>query len=301
MPTPRFRRNVSTYRTTKSAPKALVKKPRKVNFNKSYKLSKPFKQILDKALDSRESNQYQDWVLRRQQYPSTMLSGGDLIPVIPDINQAGTHIGGIATDTIPATRGTRFGSKIRLKSCVYDFAFSIPGDDIEYSEDRACITVCVMLLSSKRFPNIGDIRDNWDAGAHLSSQLLDTGGYDDSHLTGTSAFNGRVGDELMRVNTEEFTCHDRRVFDMKRGLLPGDTALDSVGGHMPTLLKRVRLRWKCKNRILRYNEPLDTQPANGTPFVFIGFTYSSTGAAPSTAGVPFVYGRCRTQWENMVS
>lgn len=281
------------------APMALVRKTRKVNYEKTLTLSKPFKKVLEKCLDRRQSNQYKDREIRRTQIPSTMASGMDLQGWLPDIYQVAEEQG-IGQDAIAFTSGTRTGKQLRLKTSYCKLCFTIPTDDLEEEEDRACITVCVYLLSSKQFPDLKDVQNNWGSGEELKEKLLDAGGAGTPQGASNEPFTGTVGDELFKINTRDFTVHDKKVFDMKRGQLPGGIdPTENVGGHMPAIKKDITLRWKCKNKVLRYSNSDETQPSNGSPFIFWGFTYSGTGAAPSTAGVPFVYGRIYTTWENM--
>lgn len=295
---PSTRRPRAAKRTSRPPPMALVRKPRKVNYEKSYKLSKPFKAVIEKCLDRRQTNQYKDTEIRRTQIPSTVLSGSDLHIWLPNIAQVG-DTQSIGQDDIGFTTGTRTGKQIRLKSSYADLCFTIPTDDLEEEEDRSCITVVVYLLSSKQFPDVKDVQDNWDSGEELRNKLMDSGGSGNPQGAGNEQFTGTVGDELMRINTRDFTVHDKKVFDMKRGQLPGGIdPTENVGGHMPAIKKNIRLRWKCKNKMLKYSNADERQPTNSSPFIFWGFTYSATGAAPSTAGVPFVYGRVYTQWEN---
>lgn len=278
---------------------ALVRKSRRSAPEKAFALSKPFKKVLEKCLDAGRPNQYMDKEIRRTQIPSAMLSGISLQGWLPDIHQVGDEQG-IGQDAIAYTSGTRTGRQLRLKTSYAKLCFTIPTDDLEEEEDRSCITVCVYLLSAKQFPDFKDVQNNWDANEELRNKLLDSGGSGNPQGAGNEQFTGTVGDELMRINTRDFTVHDRKIFDMKRGQLPGGVdPIDNLGGHMPALKKNITLRWKCKNKILRYSNSDETQPTNGSPFIFWGFTYSATGAAPSTAGVPFVYGRVYTTWENM--
>lgn len=135
----------------RATPRALVRKPRKVAYEKSFKLSKPFKAVIDKVLDRRQANQYKDTEIRRFQIPSTTQSGSDLHIWLPNIAQVGDEQN-IGQDNISYTSGARTGKSLRLKTSYADLCFTIPCDDLESEEDRGCITVVVFLLSSKQFP-----------------------------------------------------------------------------------------------------------------------------------------------------
>lgn len=290
--------------TSAKPPKALIKKKRtNINYKASYALSKPFKAVLEKTLAGNTSLQYKDREYRRAQYPSTMQSGIELVTWLPEINQSASTPS-LTNPVIPNTSGTRQGKSIRMKSSYAKLCFTIPPDDMEEEEDRSCITVICMLLSSKQYPDIKDVQNNWGTGTEIRERLMDGGGAGIPEGANNESYAGRVGDELMRVNTRDFTVHDKKIFDLKRGSLPGGSVVpggENLGGHMPAIKKNITLRWKCKNKILNYSNSDSLYPTNASPFLFIGFSYSATGAAPSSAGVPFMYGRVYSTWENLTS
>jgi len=271
------------------APKALATKRRKPNYQASLKLTKPFRTVLDSYLTRRD---VKHWVQRNyatRQLANVPTTGAHLIPVLPNIDQAGAP-----PNQDPNSVATREGNFVRLKTISLDLRMYIPADDLAYSADRASIEVIVAVLSSKTYKTFAEVVNNWDVGEQINTMLMQ---YDDT----PSPYFGRPDSNLLPFNTQAFTVHDQRRFYMNRGMIINDSAVPTPGatgaGHMPFLTKRLRMHIKCKGKVLKYASPEEPLPTNFGPFLWIGFAYTNNAVA-TTAGVPFMYGRTVARFED---
>jgi len=279
----------TTAKRARTAPKALAPRRRKPRYSASLKLSKPFRTVLDSYLTRRD---VKHWVQRNyatRQFPNVPITGAHLIPVLPNIDQAGAP-----PNQDPNSVATREGNFVRLKNISLDLRFYIPADDLAYSADRASIEVIVAVLSSKTYKTFAEVATNWDVGEQISTMLMQ---YDDTPVQ----YFGRPDSNLLPFNTQAFTVHDQKRFYMNRGMIINDSAVPTPGatgaGHMPTVVKKCRLNIKCKGKVLKFASPEEPLPTNFGPFLWVGFAYTNNAAA-TTAGVPFMYGRTTCRFED---
>ena len=152
----------------------------------------------------------------------------------------------------------------------------------------------VAVLSSKTYKTFAEVSANWDVGEQIRTMLMQ---YDDT----PAPYFGTPDSNLLPFNTNAFTVHDQKRFYLNRGMIINDSAVPTPGatgaGHMPTVVKKVRLNIKCKGKVLKFASPEEPLPTNFGPFLWIGFAYTNNAAA-TTAGVPFMYGRTVTRFED---
>lgn len=271
------------------APRALAPKRRKRNYSASLKLSKPFRTVLDSYLTRRD---VKHWVMRNystRQYANVPTTGAHLVPVLPNIDQAGAP-----PNQDPNSVATREGNFVRLKGITLDLRMYIPADDLAYSSDRASIEVIVAVLSSKTYKTFAEVSANWDVGEQIKTMIMQE---DDTPVP----YFGTCMSNLLPFNTNAFTVHDQKRFYMNRGMIINDSAVPTPGatgaGHMPTVVKKLRMNIKCKGKVLKFASPEEPLPTNFGPFLWVGWAYTN-GSAATTAGVPFLYGRTTTRFED---
>lgn len=236
---------------------AIVKKPRKLK-PKNYKLTKVAKDLIAKQIDPKIENKQILYHLRPTSFNNAVAALGDFNRVLPEFDQG-------------LTRDDRVGSQLRLKSIHVKGWITIPSNDMLGSADRAGICCRLMCLSSKKTPNWGTLVDDIPS---LYLKLLRNGSNEES-------YDGTIGNHLMPTNTAVVTKHYDRSFQMNRGQIIGGA------GHQPNITKPFSFKVACKNKVLKFGAPLDTDPANFAPFIVLGFTYTNN-AAPSVQTVPLM-------------
>lgn len=245
---------------TKRLVSAIVKKRRKPK-TKQYKLSAPMKALVDKRIAGHIEDKQAVYHFRRTQFNNSISQVGDLLRVMPEINQT-------------TTREDRVGSNLTMKSLyVKGFIFVDPNDSNQ-STDRTAILVRLMCLSSKGEKTATSVFANTQG---IVSNLLRAGSV--SH-----SYTGEIEQHLLPTNTAYNTKHYDKTFTIKRDLplIVTNGGVGITAGVVPFSFKV-----PCKNKVLRYAQPLDTDSDNFYPFLCMGFTYAN-GAAASQASVPWL-------------
>jgi len=271
MPSHPFTKGSSSHRfAAASSIQAVVRRNKQRKSYKNLKLSKPVATLVQKRIEKGNPTKFTNWHQRRYQFsnlisqsPNTRINN-----VIPNIAQG-------------PERNDRTGATLRLMNINIKGRVDIPADDNPPlgNEDRALIYVRLMVLSNKQNKNRNDLETNWN------SQYNDYVFKDNS---APFAPTGQYSDMLSNINRETFTVHKDMVIKLQRNYpysyspAPGDGATLQK----PTS-REFNFNLKCRNKLLKYNEPADTQPQNWQPFVCAIFAYGN-GAAPSAFGVPFL-------------
>lgn len=264
--------------TRRARPKqAVVVRKRKQKTYKNVKLAKPVDVLVQRKIDKDQESHQETYWQRRYQFSNLIV---DDIPnriqqVIPDV-------------VVASSRADREGAQLKLTRLNIKGKIDVPTSEnpvtippLQPNADRANIYVRMFILSSKRFNNIEDVRDNWNTGANLNSIFFK------SAQTGQPP-TGKYIDMLREVNTSCFTTHYDKVIKLDRnfGYFPDPTSTSGAAPQKPAT-KEFNISMKIKNKILKYNVSSSIQPNNWQPFVCCLFAYGN-GAIPSTTEVPYI-------------
>lgn len=254
----------------RSANRATVvtRRRQKVGLNR-LKLNPTVAKLVDRRIDKDNESHHQGYWWRRTQFTNKISDdpANRIITIIPNVPTG-------------ATRADRLGAQIKLTRLSIKGKIDIPADDnpIVGNGDRAQIYVRLMVLSSKKFREIQEVRSNWNAGSSLNDSFFkvsDVG----------QAPTGQYVDMLRPINSEAFTTHYDRVIKMNRNAFTGDIA----EGYAPQrpVSKDFKINLKVKNKLLKYDDNTSVQPDNFQPFVCALFAYSN-GSIPTLSAVPFM-------------
>jgi len=236
---------------------------------KNLQLSKPVAALVEKRIDKGNPTKFTNWHQRRYQFsnlisqsPNTRINN-----IIPNISQ-GTE------------RNDRNGATLKLMNINIKGRVDVPATDNPPvgNPDRSLIYVRLMVLSVKSNKSRNDIETNWN------SQYNDYVFKDNSS---PFAPTGQYSDMLSNINRETFTVHKDMIFKMARNNTFSYDVPDSGATFQKPVSKEFNFNLKCKNKLLKYQDPTDLQPQNWQPFVTAVFAYGN-GAAPSALGVPFL-------------
>lgn len=285
---------------TRSAPKALQPKIRKRKPSKAYKLSNPFKTILDKHLKSKEETHWATVAIKQQFLPPRPRQPTGSQPlgiqlILPKITQVGVPIiaGGVQTDSLES----REGSQVKLNSMTANLVLSLNPNYNPASDHAQGIYYKVMICTCKVTPNYIDLIPNFftGAGGALENQTFKDGAEPvnwDKDMQNLSN----------PVNTNMFTVHASKSGFLTRGESTATTATNPPGIHMPMAFKNLKLKVNCKSKVLKYTQ-LDTiYPTNFQPFIlfyykaFDSYDYISL---PQIQNFVQVSGKVHTSWSDM--
>lgn len=268
------KRYTSAPRTSKPPPKALRVKGRRRNYRASYKLSRPFKQVLTKFLDKDKQTHWVTMPIMDQGTPpipykdiSGQYSG--IFQIFPKIFQVGASAGGpaIQQDNI----SSREGSTIKAKSFGLNLSIRLNSFFNPDNHGLTHVRYKIMLLSCKKFSQWNDIENNFfdsTQGEHMEASMF---------LRGAQPvhWDAKMENFDDPINTAIFTVHDTKTGVLNRGLSYGDINGSAV--QIPSAVHNVRLNVKCKSKILRFDDPGHARPSNFCPFLWIGWkTYDGT-------------------------
>lgn len=285
----------------KSAPKALQPKVRKVNPLRKFKLTTPFKKILDKHIKSQEETHWatvaikQQYLPPRPRHPNPAQQPQGIQLILPKITQVGVPViaGGVQTDSLES----REGSQVKLNSMTADLVLSLNPNYNPASANGTGIFYKVMICTCKVTPNYIDLIPNFftGGGGALENQTFKDG-------ADPVNWDKDMQNLSNPVNTNMFTVHASKSGFLTRGESTSNTATTPPGVHMPLAFKHLKLKVNCKSKVLKYTQ-LDTiYPTNFQPFIlfyykaFDSYDYISQGATD-----PFVEvsGKVHTSWKDM--
>jgi len=268
----------SAYVRKGPAPRALAHKAPKPRYRANLKLSKPFKAVLNKFLDGHTQTH---WVTNfiRDQLPILGPTGPDgLFALIPKVTQAGVPTIGVPTG-MTNNIASREGSKIRLKSL--SVALTLRMDPAWHIDDpnATAIYYKVYLLSCKKIADYNQmVNAYFGAGALEDKQFRDA--------ADSAKWDKYMENRENPINSELFTVHDMRSGTLSHGLVSNNTAADAASVRVPSAIANLHLKVKCKSKILKYEEPASTIPANFQPFLWIGWKAYNGHDWISAAGPP---------------
>lgn len=264
----------STAKRVRYAPKALAVKRRKPRYRASLKLSKPFKAVLNKFIDSKQERHWVTLDVDKFWCPAKMLRAppNDPIgfyPIIPPCTQAGIEVVGPGATTVMSSNiESRAGQKSRLRSLRLSLTLRLNPTYLGYEtgpthpEDATGLRYKILVFSSKTSSEYADfIKDFFGSGTNGTQNELFKAGNTNEPWDANYCHIDRP------VNSNLFTVHATRNGTLTKGELTGAAA----AGYTNTIsaVRTHVINIKCKNKILRYNSTNAVLPTNFQPAVAI--------------------------------
>ena len=284
----------------RSAPKALQPKIAKKNPSKNYRLSTPFKKILDKHLKSKEELHWETVAIKDQYLPPRPRQPTGQAPqgiqlVLPVITQVGVPIiaGGVQTDNI----SSREGSQVKLNSMTAHVNLRLNPNYNPASDSGSGIYYKVMICTCKVAPQYNDFITNFftGPGGALENQTFKDG----KDPVNWDKDMQNLSDP---VNTNMFTVHASKSGFLTRGESTAQTATQAPGIRMPQAMKQIKLKVNCKSKVLKYTQLDTSYPTNFMPFIVFywksldSYDYISQATIPRFVSVS---GKVHTSWHDM--
>ena len=258
----------------KAPPKALATRRRKQNYKASYKLAKPFKQVLDKYLNSKQERHWVTLDIDKFWAPSKPLRGPPNDPVglyniIPPCTQAGIEVVGPGVTTPMSTNiESRSGQKSRMRSLRISLTLRLNPTYLGYEtapshpEDATGLRYKVYVFSSKTESEYADfIKTFFGSGTNgTQNEFLKAGNT-------AEPWDANMCHIDRPVNTNLFTVHASASGMLTKGELVGAAADGYTTA--PSAVRNLVLNVRCKNKILRYNSTNAVLPTNFQPSVAI--------------------------------
>jgi len=248
---------------------AVVRRKTHKDSTKNLQLSKPVAALVEKRIDKGNPTKFTNWHQRRYQFsnlitqsPTTRINN-----IIPNISQ-GTE------------RNDRVGAAVRLMNINIKGRVDVPATDNPPvgNPDRSLIFVRLMVLSVKQMKSRNYVETNW---------ATEYNPYVFKDNSSPFAPTGLYSDMLSNINRETFTVHKDMIFKMARNNTFSYDVPDSGATFQKPVSKEFSFNLKCKNKVLKYQDPTDLQPQNWQPFVTAIFCYGN-GQPPTANGVPFL-------------
>ena len=296
----------TTSKRVRSAPKALAPKRRKPRYRANLKLSKPFKAVLNQFLDSKHETHWEtldiprEWI---QQYPikhpATAAPRG-FYRILPPITQAGITVvgGGVMTNNIES----REGSKVRLKSLSVSLQLRLnptyQGMPAHAPEDATGIRFKVFLLSCKAESSYTDVvKDYFQTANTTGLQIQQFKNGKDPVM-----WDDKMEHYDFPINTNLFTVHDSKQGMLLKGEVLGQPGAGGIA-MAPSAVRNLRLKVKCKSKILKYDTSGSQYPTNFNPFCVVFWKtmngYSYLGQYPTVPEFVQCVGSSRMSWDDM--
>jgi len=292
-----FRRNIAAQRiqgayrarNRRAPPRAIQKKTHRLPATAAYKLSRPMKALVNKAIDASKPDHWgMVWAGNSNcRYAADAASGGSLISLIPSIQTAGYDAGTLVSDIQVNNLNSREGKTVKLKSIrgklnVYFKPETVPLSGPGGTDLLSSVYVRVLTLSAKNRPTFKQVTTDW-IGILQPHLFLDNN-------TKAYSWQGAPEQVYQPVNRQLFTVHQDQTVLLHRGSLYQDligSAVDQyVMAHMPSMGHVFNINVKCKNKTLNYDQVSDLYPSNFAPFVVVlysSMTQSSSAAIQNTA------------------
>lgn len=236
---------------------------------KNLKLNPTVAKLVDRRINKDNESHHSGYWWRRYQWSNK---------IADDVNN---RINNVFPDIpVGSSRDNRTGAQLKLTRVNIKGNIHIPADDnpVVGTGDRACIYVRLMVLSSKKFKQVQEVRSNWTGGTQLNDEFFKTD-------AAGQAPSGNMIDMYRQINTDSFTTHYDRVMRLERNAFSGDIA----EGYAPQrpVYKDFSINLKCKNKILKFEDQGAVQNDTWQPFVCYLFAYGN-GSAPSLSNVPYI-------------
>lgn len=181
-------------------------------------------------------------------YNSSITLNTDMSRIIGPINP------GTATDQ-------RVGEEIRLKSV--NIKGHLIMSSTSYTSANTRLGVRVMILSSKRYPHLGDAIANY----LTTLPVIVKNGTDEN------PFDGSIQSLYSEVNTQQFTKHYDKVFYMTQPLRTVTTAIGITETPISQFSTRFfNINLKCKNRKITFKDGAN-YGYGFEPFMVLGYVH----------------------------
>lgn len=264
----------STAKRARFAPKALARKRAKPRYRANLKLSKPFKAVLNKYLDSKQERHWVTLDIDKFWAPSKCLRGPPNDPVglyaiMPPCTQAGIEVVGPGT-SIPMSTNieSRAGQKSRMRSLRVSLTLRLNPTYLGYEtgpthpEDATGLRYKIYIFSSKTESEFADfIKTFFGSGTNgTQNELLKAGNT-------AEPWDANMCHIDRPINTNLFTVHATAGGTLTKGELTGAAAAGYTNTISATRTHVMNV--KCKNKILRYNSTNAVLPTNFQPCVAI--------------------------------
>lgn len=297
----------TTAKRVRYAPKALAPKRRKPRYKAALKLSKPFKSVLNKYLDSRTETHRNSIDIDRdfiQQYPIKTHTVYGLYRLLPLIEQVGTPTVAFPQGQ-PDNIESRSGVKIRLKSMVLNLQIRLnptyTGLDVTAGpEDCIGIYYKIYVLSCKAEASYSDVVKDWFGPNGLNTQGLQMEVFKQG--AECTQWDALTEHSFLPYNSNVFTCHAMRSGYLQKGESSHQQGTPAAT-HYPSACRNIRIPLKVKSKIVRYAASDSTYPASFDPFVAIFWKsqngYSFIQHYPAVPTFVQICGSCATSWDDM--
>lgn len=252
-------------------PVVMKKSPMRKRKIKRTKVSKNLKKAIKKVI-SEQTETKQAFTTSGNtliKFNSNIDSVGDLVQILPGIS-SGTG------------ENQRIGNQIRSQSLNIKGFIKLDLNEIPDSTKLPNVMVRMMVVSMKTAGSFIDAQ----AQSPKIGTLLKKGAT-------TTAFSGLLQDLYAPINTDVFTVHYDKRFNLSQSYINSQGASPPstfFAQDISNTVKFFNIKVKCKNRLLKFDEDVgsDILPSNFAPFILLGYSYldgSSADALDTKVGL----------------
>lgn len=233
-----------------------------------------FKEKVLKVIRDQAETKMAYHTLPTTDFNSSVSNFGDIIRIVPNIAQG-------------AADNQRIGDQVRATGLTVRAIVQMLPQAIGQNDGVRKIAARVMIVTPKSYPN-------W-ATAYAGSTswmptLLKKGGT-------VAGFTGLIDDLYAPINTDAITCHYNKVLYFNQSTYGQSTAAGLVSFDQSHLVRFLKIRIRCKNKLLKYDSNVDSglTPTNAGYFMVIGYSFVD-GSAPDVAST-----RIRAQFDSVLT
>lgn len=241
---------------------------------KSKKVTKSFKNKVMKVIASQAETKQAFTTQTPVDFNSGISGAGDCLRIIPNISK-GTN------------DNNRIGDQIRCKSLNIRAILQMLPQGLGQGDSVRKIAVRFMIVTPKGYANWATASAN---ASTWQAQLLKKGGT-------VTSFTGAIDDLFAPGNTDAITFHYNRVIYFNQSTYGQSTASGLVAFDQSHLVKFLNIRLKMKNKLLKYDDNIDSglTPSNVGYFVLVGYSFVD-GSSPDTLST-----RVRLQYDTILN
>lgn len=252
-----FIQQVTKTTTSKNPTRKMIKKRvKKVKVSKTLKSA--IKKVISEQTESKQAFMTSGNTLVK--FNSGIDAVGDLIQVLPNIS-------------VGTAENNRIGNQIRAQNLNIRGYIKLDLNEVPDSTKLPNVMVRMLVVSMKTAGSFTDAQ----AQSPKIGTLLKKGGT-------TSTFSGLLQDLYAPINTDVFTVHYDKRFNLSQsyinsqGVTPPSTYFSQ---DISKTVKFFNINVRCKNRLLKFDEDVgsDIQPSNFAPFLLLGYSYLDGSAA----------------------
>lgn len=284
----------TSVKKTRFTPKALTVKRRRRNYKNTYKLSKPFKQVLNKVLDKDVETHWETVPIKQQNLPPQPRMGASgpvgMQLIMPRVPQVGVPTIGVPSGEF-ATIASRVGSKIDLKSFSVNLMMRL--NPAFTSNSATGVWYQVLLCTCKKVVVYNDFVTAYFAQGGLKDSVY-------KQAAEPKGYTPDMADISDPINTNLFTVHDRKEGILSKGQIIPSGITENVFAQ--SAYKQLKLKINVKSKVLKYNQPEETYPNNFQPFILFFWKDLNSQDYTLTNPVPDyleVSGKAHMSWHDM--